>query len=367
VQEQHQRIFTYYLTHYANQWLNCDYYGLSFIIQHVLAAELQAADLDATLNKIFTSEFMEARLQQFGWHMPLVQDLQRIATVDPELTTRLCLQLIAGERPNSLVLQKVLHLLEQLRNQLGQLGRSDSVAETEMDHIILALGHPPETAVTELSDLFHATSNPRIQSLIALALGETGSSLAVPFLMTIILDRTMNYPGEVKWAAADGLIALGDRTIASDLIRWFDETDWPSDKERIIYILGRLKAKEAQALIPKGLNSSNTKIVGRSLDLMWLLPCKQEYEPFLLQKLIQIQQPNALNESDPWSNEWVQKRLVAALGRIGSCGTQTKLEEFREQVAQRPEPVADKLKQHQRHQLKKAIEQAIQEMERRCH
>jgi len=105
------------------------------------------------------------------------------------------------------------------------------------------------------------------------------------------------------------------------LVKWYhavqskNDIKHAADKWRILYILGWMHAEEGQVLKQDAWNSSWPRIVGRGIDLTWLLQPAEGDTAFLLERLQHI----ASNppESGPWADEWVQKRLVRALARLG--------------------------------------------------
>lgn len=355
--EWHRKTVAHILSAYGDNWSECDdAYSLSYIVQHVLDAELYDR-----LEWVLTDDFMNARLQGAGWHMPFVEDLERVeAVMPPERVVTFYLQIIHGRVPNSLVMQKVLRRLIQLRPRLKEqriAGIRPRLDET-IDAGVAALDLPAEQAVSRLGELFSEVDNARVKSVVALALGETKSSQAAPVLLRIF--RTADF--KVRWAAADALIALNDRTIIPGLVAWFDETDTVSDKQRILYILGRMRAEEGRALVQRGLESSDWRVKGRAVDLIWLLAPVQDGEAILWKKLGFQQQ----GEDHPpvWSSEWLQKRLVTALGRVGSPDAIEHLERFSRVLASRP--TAESPSAHQRRrELGRSVDRAIQDLVRR--
>ncbi|MGC9350136.1 MAG: HEAT repeat domain-containing protein [Anaerolineae bacterium] len=355
--EWHRKIIAHILTAYGDDWTECnDPYSLSYIVQHVLDAELYEK-----LDEIFTDDFMNARLQRAGWHMPFVEDLERVETViPPEQVVKFYLRVIHGHRPNSLVMQKVLRRLVQVRPRLG--GKPIAGVRRDLDKIIdaaiAALDLSPEEAVPQLEQFFAGVKNSRVKGVIALALGETGSSHATPALLKIL--KTADF--EVRWAAADALIALNDRTIIEPLIDWFDETDTVSDKQRVLYILGRMRAEEGRVLLQEGLDARDWRVKGRAVDLIWLLAPVEKGERILWEKL--GFREDGEDGSPAWSSEWLQKRMVTALGRVGSPEAIPHLERFADEVARRPEPSSPS-HQHRRRELEGSIRRAIGDLARR--
>ncbi len=355
--EWHRKIVAHFLTAYGDNWAECDdEYGLSYIVQHVLDARLY--DM---LDSIFTDAFMNARLRRAGWHMPFVEDLQRVeAVVPPERVVRLYLQVIYGRQPNSLVMQRVFRRLVQLRPQLGgkPIAGLRPRLDKAIDEAVAALDIAPEKAVSELEALFHRVKNQRVKGVIALALGETKSSHATQVLFNILQTA----PFVVRWAAADALVALNDRAIIPKLIAWFDKTRTVSDKQRILYILGRMRAEEARALVQKGLDCPDARVKVRAIDLLWLLAPVENGEAILWEKLGFRREGR--DRQPVWSGGWLQKRMVTALGRVGSPEALWHLERFADEVTRRPEPESPG-HQRRRRGLEKSIRQAIQDLERR--
>ena len=355
--EWHRKTVAHILATCSDDWSECDDdYSLSYIVQHILDAELYDR-----LEWVLTDDFMNARLRGAGWHMPFVEDLERVeAVIPPERVVAFYLQIIHGRGPNSLVMQKVFRRLTQLRPRLKEqriAGIRPRLDET-IDASVAALDLPAEQAVSRLGELFSEVDNARVKSVVTLALGETKSSQATPVLLRIF--RTADF--KVRWAAADALIALNDRTIIPGLVAWFDETDTVSDKQRILYVLGRMRAEEGRALVQRGLESSDWRVKGRGVDLIWLLAPVQDGEAILWRKLGFQRQ----GEDHPpvWSSEWLQKRLVTALGRVGSPEAIEHLERFSHLLSSRPVAELPSDRQRRR-ELVRSVDRAIQDLVRR--
>jgi hypothetical protein len=319
------------------------------------------------LNEILTTQFIERRLERSGWHMPFVLDLERVCKyAPPEQVADLCLRIIYGRKPNSLVNQRILKLLIKLKPKLQEIGKQIGRASSEkhrlLDETISALAHPAGEAVPTLVSLMDRTKNPDARGVIALALGETKSKLATGYLMKLLKNLEED-PRErrVSWCAADALIALNDRSIIPELISLFDDPLIGIGlRQRILYIMGLLRAVEARALVPKGLDSK-WQVQSQAIKLIWMLDPVENGEKILWEKL------GFYKEGEhycvpAWSNELLQQRLVTALGHVGSPDALIHLKKFEEKVKQRPEPQANKLS---RRLLLEGIEDAIKDLTRR--
>ena len=212
--------------------------------------------------------------------------------------------------------------------------------------------------------LEHET-DPRVRGVIALALAETGDVSVTPRLLEMLRKERL----EGSWAAADALIALNDRSVIQELVRWYESVQSKNDrksvadKERMIYILGWLRAEEAQALKQNAWSARSPKIVGRGVDLTWLLRPSDGDTAFLRERLQHIvtsppQHPAVLG---PWADEWVQKRLVRALTGLGITAAVPDLQRLQAHIPLRPEP-DDPAK---RDRLVEAVEDAVAELEAR--
>ena len=357
---QHRRIVDAYAAYFNDRWSACDDYGLDFIVHHILAAQAYAL-----LDQVLTTGFMKARVERAGWHMPFVLDLEAAAAViPPEQVAAQCLQIIFGPAPNSLVYQRVLHLLVQLRPRLpaGQgIGQAGVKGERALDAAVAALGRPAEAAAPRLVALLTETADARVRGLVALALGETGSPVATPAL----LDLLETGADETSWAAADALIALDDRAIIAGLMAMFGDPDVRMGlKQRILYILGRMRAEEARALIEPGLKHPHLKVKAQAINLLWLLAPVENGEEIAWEKLGFSREGVAHDGRPAWSGEWIQGRLVTALGRIGSPAAKAHLERFEREVAARPAP-ATRIRVRGRQRLLESIARARQDLERR--
>lgn len=375
--EEHEIIARYYLQTYTDHWDRSDDYGLNHIVAHVLEAQFAKDRLESALQRIFTTNFMNVRAEREGWHMPVVQDLQKLKEKEPGAVAIPCLQVIRGPKPNSLVTQAVLRLLVELPPELLVV-RPRSQLDAEVNKAVAALSSPAAEAVPKLKTLLADVRNVRVRGIIALALGETKSPLAIPALLET-LTRVKNREDHISWCAADALIALNESSTVDKLIALFqDPLIKPGVKQRILYVLGRmpvarvsLPVEKAHKLIEEGVQlGRNSK--GRAIDLIWLLMPEDEaerqgwvrhYEKILYQKLGFNRGEVAQDKTPVWKDEWLQKRLVTALGRIGSQEAIKHLEQFAEITQQRPEPKSKTL-QRKRNELKHSIRRAIRDLQR---
>lgn len=353
----HSKLVGFYLYSYADSWSNCDDYGLTYLIGHALAADIDAKERAEVFDRILTDGYMQALLDRSGWHMPFLEDLRLVAKVDSQRAAGLCLKIIEGNRPNSLVLQNTLRLLVKLRSTSGRIGKAQSSTHRAIDAVTRILAESPPDANIELAELLKQVKNPRVKGVIALSLGETGSRQAVPDLLNML--RTARRQG--SWAAADALIALNDPAIISDLVTWYKETKSAADKERILYILGWMHAEDARTIQPDALNSTRAKIVGRAIDLMWLLQPAEGDDTYLLEKLefILKSDPHKSKMLGVWEDEWLQKRLVRALGRTGVAQAIGSLKNLQEHVDSR----RDTKHTIKRKNLEESTKDAIRDLE----
>lgn len=356
--EWHSRIANYYWAKFHEGWEGCDDYGLTYLIEHALAADFDAETRAEVFDRILTDGYMQALLDHSGWHLPFLEDLQLVATVDPLRAAGLCLKIIEGNRPNSLVLQRSLRLLVELRSNSGRIGNARSSTHRAIDAVTRILAEPSPDANRQLTKLLKKAKNPRVKGVIALALGETGSRQAAPDLLNML--KTARRQG--SWAAADALIALNDPAIISELVTWYQETESAADKERILYILGWMHAEEARNILPEALKSSRAVIVRPALDLMWLLQPAAGDGAYLIGQLQQILEsdPKKPEKLGPWSDERVQKRLVRAVVKTGETGALGYLKRLQEHVASRGEPKDLK----KRKKLMESIDGAIRDLGR---
>jgi hypothetical protein len=245
----------------------------------------------------------------------------------------MCLKVLLNSWPNSLVFQRVLRLLTQLRSIVARIGNERSARHRAVDTMVTALGEPHAKAIQLLEAQLHKVKNPRLRGIIALALGETGSQRVRDELLEML--RAERRAG--SWMAADALIALNDAAVIPQLIQWYHETQSGADKERVLYILGWMHAEEARTLLSDGLKSSRYKNVGRAVDLMWLLSPVESDISYLQGQLHSIlaRDPLRIEGLGPWSNEWVQKRLVRTLEKRGVVGAVPDLYRLQDHVAAR--------------------------------
>lgn len=150
----------------------------------------------------------------------------------------------------------------------------------------------------------------------------------------------------------------------------------PGTKQRILYVLGRtgiqLPFEKSVKLTHQGLKLPGTSKT-RAINLIYLLLPKkesqkrkwiEEFEPFLWDKLGFDLKGIEYNKNPKWNDEWAQKRMVTALGRIGSLKAKEHLEHFAQEVETRPKPTTRLLKR-KRTNLKKSIQRAIYDLQNR--
>ncbi|MBN2393804.1 MAG: NACHT domain-containing protein [Anaerolineae bacterium] len=355
--EYHRRIAEHYLATCAPDWAGCDLYGLKYVVDHIVAARLLVAEQATALDQVLTDAFVAAHHARFAWLWYLTQDLSIVGEVDPPRAASMALKIIEGPQPNSLVIQQSLRLLKRLYTQTGFVGNPRSSRHHTINTVLRLLNQVTPEALSELRAFLKKTKNPRVLSLIALALGETGSREVAAELMHMLKSARR----EGSWAAADALIALNDHSIVPELLAWYDEGYSHRDRERVLYILGWMRAEDARALLPKALASPDHKVVGRGLDLLWQLPPSPDDISLALSHLERIldsdpQQPKL----GPLGDEWVQKRLARVLSRRGSTDMIPYLEQLSAHIARRPPPV-DTVK---RQKLISSVEEALQTLGR---
>jgi hypothetical protein len=392
--EWHRTIATHILAAYGHDWPACDNYGLNFLVQHLLDAEMTER-----LETVFTDEFMNARLARTGWHMPFVDDLERVeARFPPEDMVDLYLGVVYGRGPNSLVMQRVTRRLLHLRPKLKQkrIHRPDDRhprLDAQIDDALAALDpttEAQEKTVADLAQQYEDARNPQVKSIIALVMGETCHRSAVSRLRDILLDpKAGRYGARVSWCAADGLLALNTPTIIDpelvDTLRGdLDRQDVPDDaKRRVIYVLGRLRIKlpleEAMDLVETGLSLSG-RARGQAADLLWLLlpsdaAARQQWverfeRPILWKELGFDPAAGQEQVAKGKLDEWIEKRMVTALGRIGSQEAVPHLERLAQAVERRPflrgrDERATRTLQRMRYGLQRSIQRAIRDIEHR--
>jgi len=335
-EEWHRKISFFYVNAYGENWSLCDSYGLKYLLDHVVNANLEKQERVALLERILTGQFMKTLQERFGRLDLLVETLYTVGKVHPERTVTMCLKVLLQSWPNSRVFQRVLQLLRELRPRVDHFGDELSSHHRAVDAMVTALAEPPATAVQLLEEQLHKVKNPRLRGIIALALGETGSQR----VRDELVKRLQSERRSGSWMAADGLIALNDAAVIPQLVQWYHETQSGADRERILYILGRMHAEEARALLSDGLSSSRYKNVGRAVDLMRLLSPVESDIPYLQGKLHSIlaSDPRKPEGLGPWRNEWVQKRLVRTLQRRGVVEALPDLRRLQDHVARRGEP-----------------------------
>ena len=392
--EWHGTIATHILATYGDDWESCDDYGLDSVVQHMLDAEMTDR-----LDTVFTDEFMNARLARTGWHMPFLDDLERVeARFSPEEMVDLYLGVVYGRGPNSLVMQRVTRRLLHLRPNLKKkrIDRPQSGhprLDAQIDNALAALApqtQVQEETITNLAQQYDTARNPQVKSIVALVMGETGHLAAVSCLRDILLDpKAGDYGARVSWCAADGLLALNTPTIIDpelvDTLRAdLERQDVPDDaKRRVIYVLGRLRIKlpfeEAMNLVETALSLSG-RARGQAADLLWLLlpgdagerqQWVERFERPVLWKELGLGPASGQEEvAQATADEWIEKRMVTTLGRIGSPEAVPYLEQLAQAVERRPPPKGrytydTRSRERIRLGLKRSIPRAIRDIEQR--
>ena len=316
----HRLITDYYLRTYSQNWSRCDAYGLNHIVEHALASGMMDQERKAAFDRILTDTFVNAIQEHTGWLFAFIEDLEALARVEPDLAAKLCFTLVLDRPPNSLVIQHALRLLAKLWPIVGSSGRPDSQRDKSLEGVIEILGNPAGDIPARLMANLELETDDRVRGAIALALAEVGDPEAAPCLLKMF----KNEYGQASWAAADALIALNQRPVIPELTCWYRELQGKNDprsrarKGRILYVLGWMHAEEAQALKPSARAASDPRIIGRAVDLTWLLRPEQGDECYLIDQLslILASSPEQPQELGPWADEWLQKRLVRALQKL---------------------------------------------------
>lgn len=101
--------------------------------------------------------------------------------------------------------------------------------------------------------------------------------------------------------------------------------------------------------------------MGRAIDLMWLLQPAEGDNTYLLEKLefILKRDPREPKMLGPWSDEWLQKRLVRALGRTGVTQALVPLKKMQTHVAGRGSTKYTAKRQNLEESIKDAIRDLV--------
>jgi len=359
-QLQHERIAEH-LKGFAGDWSKCDAYSLEYAAHHLIQAG-RAEDLDL----IITKSFSEASGQRLRWHMPFVRNLeQALDVIEPERAARLCLDILTGRQPNSLVNQRIVYLLAYIiRPALQQKGSPFGDPKSSRDRMIdqalgLLTAEPPE--VEELINLIGEASGP-VRGVIYLALGATKSQEATP----VLFDALQKEEGRIAWCVADGLLDLDDRSLIPRLMALYDDPDttWGT-QQRILYVLGRMRATEARGLIQKGLQHPYVYAKAHAVNMLYLLAPVDGAEEILWEKL-GFSDKGPEHDSEPvWKSEYLQHRMVTALGRVGTRRSIDHLVHFKREILPNRSPPETDAKRRERQRLEQSVDRAIHGLERR--
>jgi len=356
--EWHRRITAHYLANFKMNWSKCDHYGLTYLVDHIVKAGLADHERAKVLDQVLTDKFINVVLKRNGWLFSVVKDLEVLAKEEPGRATQRCLSLILDWKPpNSLVTQHCLRLLVKLRGVTGSVADTGDPRQMAVDKLVESLSRSRSEAPDLLCGMLVNEREARVRGVIALALAETGDASVTPRLVEMLRKER----GEASWGAADGLIALNDRSVIPELVGWYqavqskNDIQHAADKWRILYILGWMHAEQGQTLKQDAWNSCWPRIVGRGIDLTWLLPPAEGDTAFLPERLNHL--VSSLPESGPWADEWVQKRLVRALMRLNVTAAVPDLQRLRERLRQATGKSA------KRERLSKTVRDAIEALE----
>jgi hypothetical protein len=369
-EEMHRQITDYYVKNYSQNWSGCDSYGLNHLVEHALACGMDDQERKTTFDRILTDEFVSAIQERTGWLFAFIEDLEALVNVEPGWAAKLCFTLVLDRPPNSLVIQHALRLLARLYPNSGPFGRPDNLREKGLDEVVRILSDKAGNTSSRLLAALEQESDDRVRSAIALALAETGDVEIAPRLLGMFKKEY----GTASWAAADAMIALNNRSVIPELIGWYQELLGKNDprsrarKQRVLYVLGWMHAEEATVLKPLAFSASDPKIIGRAIDLSWLLPPAEGDEEYLRAQMQRIlaSSPDHPKELGPWADEWLQKRLVRAIQRLRTADTLDTLRRLQEHIRSRPalKPVKSAAIKYalvyaKRMRLAEAVEEAI--------
>ena len=369
-QEMHRLITDYYLQNCSSNWLQCDSYGLNHIVEHAFASRLNDQERKDVFDRILTDDFVNAIQARTGWLFAFIGDLEALALAEPDWSAKLCFPLILNRPPNSTVIQHGIRLLVKLRAKTGPVGNPIVPQEKGLDQVVGILSAQTGDIPDQLMEMLAHETNGRMRGVIALALAETGSPNVAPCL----LQMFKNEFGEASWAAADALIALNQQTIIPELIQWYqqliiNDPRSKARKNRILYVLGWMHAESARSLETLARNASDPKIIGRAVDLTWLLQPNEQDKIYLhgqLQRILATS-PEQPDELGPWADEWLQKRLVRAIQKLHMADVLPDLRSLQKHIQRRPAPreSADRLEMEaaKRERLLEAVEEAITELQ----
>jgi hypothetical protein len=379
-------------------------YALDHIVRHTLCAGYDARELGRRLEGILVDEFYDVRLAQEGWHMPFVRDLDAIADRSPGQVVVPAIRVLRGKGRNSLVNQALVRVLRKVRPKLPPqppkkawndrrdvvLTRPKSTTDWRLDEAIALLGPPSRQPVAGRSidrmlELANECKDNMLKGAIALALGETCSPYAIEKLKSLLLHVETRKDLHVSWCAADGLVALAldpqqepvlvDKLVAAlDLPKVKDDT-----RHRILYAIARRRAplelEQAMALAKKGIEVWGGGSRARSIDLAWLWlpaddPERQRWVDEFVPTLAKMLGPTG-DSDQPFRPrtpaEWMLKRVVTALGRIGPAELRPVLETLLADLDNADHwPVKQSGRMlRRRSELRRATERAIDDLARR--
>ena len=87
--EWHRRITARYLANFKQDWSKCDYYGLTYLVDHAVWAGLAGDERAKVLDNLLTDEFINVVLERNGWLFSVVEDLEVLAQVEPRRAAQL--------------------------------------------------------------------------------------------------------------------------------------------------------------------------------------------------------------------------------------------------------------------------------------
>lgn len=256
--------------------------------------------------------YQRAILEAFGWLYPYVEDVKFLAAREPAHARHICLSVMKAKRPNSYLRRQMLSILTRLPTEGTAATRSRRPVGLE-DVVWVLQQHPVDCAwLQERYSNFADTSQSPVRSALLLALGRVGGPENADFLLEVLRSSE----GRTAWAAADALIdaAAADRAVKHQIIQTligrFLQARGQGDQQRILYVLGFVRAEDARTLAHDALSSGYQRTAGWAIHLLQEIgPTEQDLESWL-DELEQVTKGQA---QGPWRGLWAQKRLVRGL------------------------------------------------------
>ena len=256
--------------------------------------------------------YQRAILEAFGWLDPFVDDVTFLAHHEPAQAQQICLTAMKAKRPNSYLRHRLLGILTELPTHSTAATRSRK--HVGLEDVVWVLQQKPADSewLKEKYLAYADTGRSPVRSALLLALGRVGGSENVSFLLEVLRSSDRR----TAWAAADALIEAArtdqgiTHQVTESLIGRSRQAQNQGDRQRILYVLGFLRAEDARSLAQEALSSGNQRTAGWAVHLLQQIgPTDYDLESWLNE----LERATKGQAHGPWRGLWAQKRIVRGL------------------------------------------------------